>query len=99
MLRDYLSVAKRHEMCCKLADLTLTLFEPDEMVKHCPADYGSEVTDLHRMYLWDRSYEEAATLDDYTLMRKYEGIVQPNGEANRRFHDPHTWVKDRKVTQ
>lgn len=94
----YLSGAQRHSMCCKLADYAVKVNEErGTIIELCPPDYSAVVTDDHRNLVWDRCYEEAAMLDDYSLSRKYEELLHPNGAVADRLHDSSTWIKDRKL--
>lgn len=93
----YLNTIHRHAMCCELADYGLKSARPSDIVALCPEDYGGIVSDDHRNFLWDRYYEEAAMLDDYALSRKYEELLHPERDTAKKFSDPSTWVKDRKL--
>lgn len=76
----YLREDVRHEYCVKLADLYLSRMSPLQIIQYCPPYYGPDVSDAHKEYLWDQFYEESNQLDDYTLARKIEDLLHPEGQ-------------------
>lgn len=96
-MRDgYIGPGLRHSLCCQLADHALQVLSEAQILDYCPDDYGGTVTDDHRNLVWDCTYEEAASLDDYSLARKYEAVLHPSRETNEKFSSPYTWTKDRE---
>jgi hypothetical protein len=77
------SAPERHRVICKLADSALATLSEEKMIALCPDDYGSTLTDDHRLYLWNKAYDEYAELDDWDLYLQYSRIFGAlKGESN-----------------
>jgi hypothetical protein len=81
----YCNDEQRHSICCKLADAVLSKMSTSQILAYCPQYYGPDVTDNHRSYIWDQCYDEYDALDDYTLMRRYEAVMHPDGQIEASF--------------
>lgn len=64
----------RHDIIVTLANLSMDAMTEEEIIRLCPADYGSEVTDDHLNYIWDVIYTEYDEMGDDELHQLVQRI-------------------------
>lgn len=72
MIDTYISESQRKHIICRLSDGTLKRLSDEQIVDMCPLDYGSSVTDDHRLYIWNSAYDEFEKLSDTDLLIREE---------------------------
>lgn len=63
----------RHPILVALTNMAMDQLSDAEIIKMCPEDYGSEISEDHLNYLWDKLYTDYDRLDDIGL---YELFLQ-----------------------
>lgn len=59
-----------------LADKAILSMTSQDIIAGCPQDYGSEVTDDHRTYVWDKLADAYMELDEGELFDLYDKYIQ-----------------------
>lgn len=59
-----------------LADKAILSMTSQDIIAGCPQDYGSEVTDDHRTYVWDKLADAYMELDESELFDLYDKYIQ-----------------------
>lgn len=59
-----------------LADKALLSMTSKQIVAACPIDYGTEVTDDHRSYIWDKLVDLYMESDESELFDMYDKFIQ-----------------------
>lgn len=63
----------RHTILVALTNMAVDQLSDKEIIQMCPGDYGSEVSEDHLNFLWDKLYTDYNRLDDIGL---YELFLQ-----------------------
>jgi len=66
----------RERWAFMLADKALLNMSNKDIVARCPVDYGTEVTDDHRSYIWDMLADMYLECEDDELFEMYDRFIQ-----------------------
>lgn len=70
----------REKWAFMLADKALLSMTSRQIVAVCPLDYGSEITDDHRNYVWDKLADVYLDSDEAELFELYDKYIQKGEE-------------------
>lgn len=63
---------QRRRYAIQLASQHISELPREEVIKAAPSHYGTELTDEHRLFVWNGLVEHYLELDDHALYRAYK---------------------------